>query len=174
MPRRDVWTVSAMQNCRVVVAAPSEYIPQRVLSEPVSVTGVAVGKAVNAMAYRHYPRIPSAAGHARGIKVSRSAHSSRGAAGCGRIAATESFRNDPMTHARACCYRLSPFRLWTNATPFPGLAQFRRLPPAAPQNNTRTAHDKTMARRINELSKFSLGLGSAVHRYDAAVQVRSI
>jgi hypothetical protein len=60
VPRRDVWTVSAMQNTRVVVAATGEYIPQRVVSEPLSVTWVAVGKAINTMTYRHYPRIPLA------------------------------------------------------------------------------------------------------------------
>ena len=53
-----MWTVSAMQNSRVVVATTGEYKPQRVVSEPVSITWVAVGKAINAMAYRHYPRIP--------------------------------------------------------------------------------------------------------------------
>jgi hypothetical protein len=51
-----------MQDTRVVVSATGEYIPQRVLSEPVFVTWVAIGKAVNAMAYDHYLKIPSEAG----------------------------------------------------------------------------------------------------------------
>jgi hypothetical protein len=51
--RRYVRAISAMQNSRVIVSAMGQHIPQRVLSEPVSVPWVAVRKTVNATAYCH-------------------------------------------------------------------------------------------------------------------------
>jgi hypothetical protein len=46
-----------MQDGRVIVSAMGEHIPQRVLSEPVSVSWVAIRKTVNATAYRHVLKI---------------------------------------------------------------------------------------------------------------------
>ena len=43
--------ISAMQDSGVIVSAMGQDIPQRVLSEPVSVPGVAIRKTVNATAY---------------------------------------------------------------------------------------------------------------------------
>lgn len=55
-------TVNAMQDSRVVEFSTGEHVPQGVLSEPVSVAWVTIGKAVNAMAYRHYLKILSVGG----------------------------------------------------------------------------------------------------------------
>jgi len=46
-----------MQDSRVIVPLMGQDIPQRVVSEPVSVPWVAIRKAVNATAYRHDLRI---------------------------------------------------------------------------------------------------------------------
>jgi hypothetical protein len=46
-----------MQDSRLIVSAMSQHIPQRVLSEPVSVPWVAIRKTVNATAYCHDPKI---------------------------------------------------------------------------------------------------------------------
>jgi hypothetical protein len=49
--------ISTMQDSRVIMSAMGQDIPQRVLSEPVSVPWVAIRKTVNATAYRHDLRI---------------------------------------------------------------------------------------------------------------------
>jgi len=49
--------ISAMQNSGVIVSAMGQDIPQRVLSEPVSVSWMAIRKTVNATAYHHDLRI---------------------------------------------------------------------------------------------------------------------
>jgi hypothetical protein len=52
-----MWTISAMQDRSVIVSAVGEYIPQRVLNEPVAIPWVAIRKTVNATAYRHDVKI---------------------------------------------------------------------------------------------------------------------
>ena len=49
--------ISAMQDSRVIVPPMGQDIPQRVVSEPVSVPWVAIRKTVSATAYRHDLRI---------------------------------------------------------------------------------------------------------------------
>jgi hypothetical protein len=49
--------ISAMQKSWVIVSAMGQDIPQRVLSEPVSVPWVAISKTVNATACHHDLRI---------------------------------------------------------------------------------------------------------------------
>jgi hypothetical protein len=51
--RRYVWAISAMQDSRAIVSAMGQHIPQRVLSQPVSIPWVAIRKTVNATPYRH-------------------------------------------------------------------------------------------------------------------------
>jgi hypothetical protein len=51
--RRYVWAISAMQDSRAIVSAMGQHIPQRVLSQPVSIPWVAIRKTVNATSYRH-------------------------------------------------------------------------------------------------------------------------
>ena len=51
--RRYVWAISAMQDSRAIVSAMGQHIPQRVLSQPVSVPWVAIRETVNATPYRH-------------------------------------------------------------------------------------------------------------------------
>jgi hypothetical protein len=52
--------ISAMQESAVIVSAMGQDKPQRVLSEPVSVSRVAIRKTVYATAYHHDVRIQSA------------------------------------------------------------------------------------------------------------------
>ena len=56
--------ISAMQKSGVIVSAMGQDIPQRVLSEPVSVPWVAIRKTVNATAY-HYDFKDTASAGAR-------------------------------------------------------------------------------------------------------------
>ena len=49
--------ISTMQKSGVIVSAMGQDIPQRVLSEPVSVPWVAIRKTVDATAYRHDVKI---------------------------------------------------------------------------------------------------------------------
>ena len=55
--RRYMRAISTMQDSRVIMSAMGQDIPQRVLSEPVSVPWVAIRKTVSATAYRHDLRI---------------------------------------------------------------------------------------------------------------------
>ena len=55
--RRYMRAISAMQESGVIVSELGQGIPQRVLSEPVSVPWVAIRKTVSATAYRHDLRI---------------------------------------------------------------------------------------------------------------------
>ena len=61
--------ISAMQKSGVIVSAMGQDIPQRVLSEPVSVPWVAIRKTVNAPAYRHHLRIRLASEKRRLVRV---------------------------------------------------------------------------------------------------------
>jgi hypothetical protein len=61
--RRYMRAISAMQESGVIVSAMGQDIPQRVLSEPVSVPRVAIRKTVNATAYNHNLRLPTAPYH---------------------------------------------------------------------------------------------------------------
>ena len=54
-------TISAMQDTAIIVPTMRKHIPQRVLSEPIAVTGMSVREAVHATAHRHDLRIKSKA-----------------------------------------------------------------------------------------------------------------
>jgi hypothetical protein len=58
-----------MQDNRVVVPPMGQDIPQRVVSEPVSVPWVAIRKTVNAPAYRHHLRIRLACEKCRLVRI---------------------------------------------------------------------------------------------------------
>jgi len=58
-----------MQDSRVIVPPMGQDIPQRVVSEPVSVPWVTIRKTVNAPAYRHHLRIRLASEKRRLVRI---------------------------------------------------------------------------------------------------------